>query len=141
MHRQKCICESLYVDGHVTDASQGLLEIIRTATDDVKADTTVMDWISGEFRLYVPDEAVQSLLSVFRRQCVVALESIGDKASGVEDRDGALRAYSIALSLGPPSPNGLLFKWTGLMLLDGSPNETLDAATKVCSTSRSNHRS
>ena len=107
-------------------------------TDDVKADTAVTDWISGEFHIYGPDEAVQSLLSVFRHKCVIALESIGDDASKVENRDEALKAYSTALSLGPPSPNGLLFKWARLMLLHGSPNETLDAATKVCPTSRSN---
>ena len=108
------------------------------ATDDVKADTAAMNWISGEFRLYEPDEAIQSLLSVFRHECVVALECIGDEASKVADRDEELRAYFIALSLGPPSLNGLLFKWARLMLLRGSPNETLDAATEVCSTSRSN---
>ena len=141
MHRQKYTCESLYADGRVTDASQSLLEIMRTATDDVKADTTVMDWISGGFRLYGPDEGVQFLLSVFRRKCVVALESIGDEASKVENRDEALRIYAIALSLGHLSQNGLLFKWARLMLLHGSPNETLDAATNVCSTSHSNHRS
>ena len=134
------MCESLYADGRVAGASQSLLEIIRTATDDVKADTTVMDWISGEYRLYRPDEAVQSLLSVFRPKCVVALESIGDEEK-VENRDEALRAYSIALSLGPPSPDGLLSKWARMMLLHGSPNETFDTATKVCSTSRSHHGS
>ena len=107
-------------------------------TDDVKADTAVTDRISGEFHIYGPDEAVQSLLSVFRHKCVIALESIGDDASKVENRDKALEAYSTALSLGPPSPNGLLFKWARLMLLPGSPNDTLDAATKVCPTSRSN---
>ena len=141
MHRQKYICESLYADGRVTDASQSLLEIIRTATDGVKADTTVTDWISGELYLYGPDEAVQSLVSVFRHKCVVALETIGDEASKVENRDEALRVYSIALSLGPPSPKDLFFKWVWLMLLHGSPNETLNATTDVCSTSHSNHGS
>ena len=86
-------------------------------------------------------KAVQPLVSVFKQRCVVALESIGDEASKVENRDQALRAYSIAFSLGPPSPNDLLFKWARLMLVHGSPNKTLDAASKVCSTSRSNHRS
>ena len=138
VHQQKYICESLYADGHVMDASQSLLEIMRTATDDVKPDTTVMDWISGEFRLCGPDKAIQSLLSVFKRKCVVALESIGDEALRAENYDEGLRAYSIALSTSPPSPGGLLFKWARLMLLHGSPNEILDAATKVCSTLRSN---
>ena len=62
MHRQKRQCETLYADGHVIDAAQLLLRIVRTATDGVKADATIMDWISGEFRLHQPDETVQSLL-------------------------------------------------------------------------------
>ena len=62
MHRQKRQCETLYADGHVIDAAQLLLRIVRTATDDVKADATIMDWISGEFRLHQPDVTVQSLL-------------------------------------------------------------------------------
>ena len=86
-------------------------------------------------------KVIHPLVSVFKQRCVVALESIGDEASKVENRDQALRAYSVALSLGPPSPNDLLSKWARLMLVHGSPNKTLDAATKVCSTSRSNHRS
>ena len=141
VHQQKYICESLYADGRVTDAAQSLLGITRTATEDVKADTAVMDWISCAFHLYGPDEAVQSSLSVFGRKCVVALENIGDEASKVESHDEGLRVYSIALSLGLPSSNGLLFKWIRLMLVHGSPNETLDAANKVCSMSRSTHGS
>ena len=132
------MCESLYADSRVTDTTRSLLEIMRTTTDVVKADTATMDWISSEFRLEGPDEVVQLLLSVFRHECVVALESIGDEASKVENHDEGLRAYSIGLSLSPPCPNGLLFKWVRLMLLHGSPKETLDAATKVCSTSCSN---
>ena len=141
VHRQKYTCESLYAEGRVTEASQSLLEIMRMATDDAKADTTVMDWISGEFRLYGPHEGVQFLLSVFRHKCVVALESIGDEASKAENRDEALRVYSIALSLGPPSPKDLLSKWAWLMLLHGSPKETLETATNVCSASHSDHGS
>ena len=86
-------------------------------------------------------KAVQPLVSVFKQRCVVALESIGDEASKVDNRDEALRAYSVALSLGPPSPNHLLSKWARPMLLHGSPNKTLDAARKVCSTSCFNYGS
>ena len=59
IHQQKYQCEILYADGHVRDAAQLLLEIVRTAADDIKADPTIMDWISGEFRLHQPDETVQ----------------------------------------------------------------------------------
>ena len=62
VHRQKYMCESLYADGHVMDAAQLVLEIVRTATDDVKADATIMDRISGGFCFHQPGETVQSLL-------------------------------------------------------------------------------
>ena len=52
IYMQKYQCETLYADGHVIDAAQLVLEIVRTATDAVKDDTTIMDWISGEFRLH-----------------------------------------------------------------------------------------
>ena len=86
-------------------------------------------------------KVVHPLVSVFKQRCVIALESIGDEASKVDNHDQALRAYSVALSLGPPSPNHLLSKWARLMLLHGSPNKTLDAASKVCSTSCFNYGS
>ena len=44
------------------DAAQLVLEIAGTAIDDVKADATIMDWISGGFRFHQPGEIVQSLL-------------------------------------------------------------------------------
>ena len=62
IHRQKHQCETLYADGHVIDATQLLLRIVRTANDDAEADATIMDWISGEFCLHQSDETVQSLL-------------------------------------------------------------------------------
>ena len=46
-HRQKHQCETLYADGHVIDAAQVLFEIVRTASDEVKADTLIGDWLSG----------------------------------------------------------------------------------------------
>ena len=49
-HRQKHQCETLYADGRIIDAAQVLLEIERTTGDDVKADTLIMDWLSGRFR-------------------------------------------------------------------------------------------
>ena len=61
-HLQKHQCETLYADGRVVDAAQLLLEIVGTASDDVKTDATITDWISGEFRLHQPDETAQSLL-------------------------------------------------------------------------------
>lgn len=59
------------------------------------------------------------------------MEAIGDEASKMRNRDDALAAYSIALSLGPSTPDGLLIKWATIMLLRGPTNETLNAATKV----------
>ena len=48
-HQQKYQCENLYASGRVMDAARILLEIVRTLGGDVKADTIIMEWISGGF--------------------------------------------------------------------------------------------
>ena len=56
----------------------------------------------------------------------------GDEASSTENHDEALAAYFTALLLNPPTPNALLIKWASMVLIRGSANEALTAATKVC---------
>ena len=60
--RQKHQCETMDADDRLMDTAQLVLEIVRTATDDVKADATIMDRISGGFCFHQPGETVQSLL-------------------------------------------------------------------------------
>ena len=59
------------------------------------------------------------------------LEGNGDEASKAEKYDKALAAYSTALSLRPSMSRALLIKWVRLVLVRGSANEALDAASKV----------
>lgn len=101
-HQQKHQCESLYADGHVMDAAQVLLEIARTAGDEVKADEIIMEWLSGEHRLCGSDEVVQSLLSVFTRKCIIALESFGDEASETERQATIVLLTRALSSMDPP---------------------------------------
>ena len=63
----------------------------------------------------------------------MALERLGDEASNTDKRDEAVEAYSTALSLSSSTVNTVLTKWTRMMLLRGSANNALDAASKVCS--------
>ena len=130
-HRQKHQCETLYADGNIIDAVQILLEIVRTASDEVKADTLIGDWLSGEFRYHRSKKSVQFLPSGFTNKCVMTLENIGDEASEINKHDEALAAYSTALFLGPSTLNRVLIKWANTMLLRRSTNEALDIATKV----------
>ena len=58
VHRLRHQCETLHVNGHVVDAARLLLEIGRTTNDDVKADITTTDWLSGEFHYHRWDETV-----------------------------------------------------------------------------------
>ena len=131
VYQQKHQCETLYADGCIMAAAQLFFEIVRTASDSVKVDTIITDWISGEFRFYGSEVIVQFIPLVFTRQCIVALESVGDNASMVGNLDERLKAYSTALSFGPSTPNGLLFKWANTMLLRSSAQEVLDASKKV----------
>lgn len=60
------------------------------------------------------------------------LELIGDQASSTEKHDEALAAYSIALSLGPQTPNHVLVKWASMISIRSSANEVMGAAAEVC---------
>ena len=70
-------------------------------------------------------------MSDFTNRCTSTLEANGDEASKVEKYDEAFAAYSTAVSLSPSTPRTLLSKWARLILVRGSVNEALDAATKV----------
>ena len=48
VHQLKDQCETLYADGHAVDTAQLLLEIVKTASEDVTAGTIIVEWLSGE---------------------------------------------------------------------------------------------
>ncbi|KAI9567156.1 hypothetical protein HD554DRAFT_1030392 [Boletus coccyginus] len=112
-HEQKHTCESFYTQGRIHGAAECLLEIANTVDDDVRANQLIMDWITD-----------------FTHRCITALERVGDEASNVGEQDEAVAAYSTALSLSPLSPNAVLIKWAGAMLIRGSPDEALSASAK-----------
>jgi len=62
----------------------------------------------------------------------MTLERVGDEASNAGKRDEAAAAYSTALSLGPLTPNALLMKWAGVIMIRDSVDEALRAASSVC---------
>lgn len=130
-HQQKHKCEILYADGNVNDAARLLLDFMKTACEDAKADTIIMDWLSSRFLHYGSGEAVQSLLLGFTNKCMIALERIADDALKIKHHDEVLATYATVLTLGPSTPTSLLMKWAGAMLLRSSTSEMLDVATKV----------
>ena len=77
-----------------------------------------MSWITGELTSCRPRGRAfkNHLLSEFTPRCVAALE----------------QAYSSALSPSPPTLRSVLMKWTSRMLLTGSVDEILSAASNVC---------
>lgn len=79
-----------------------------------------MSWITGELTSYRSRGRAfkHHLLSEFTPGCVAALE----------------QAYSTALSPSPPTSRFVLMKWTRTMLLTGSADEILSAASNVCFT-------
>ncbi|KAH0831376.1 hypothetical protein J3R83DRAFT_14039 [Lanmaoa asiatica] len=66
----------------------------------------------------------------FTNQCIFTLEITGDEALSSGKHDEALTAYSTALLLSSSTPNTLLSKWASTVLMCGSANEALSAATK-----------
>lgn len=139
-HEQKHQCEALYAAGNTKDAAESLCKFVDATSDEVKTNKLIMDWISGEFwYLWLEWLCIELLLSEFTKRCVAKLQRIGDAASNAKKDDEAIAAYSTALSLS--SPKSVLVKWVNMLLMHGSVNEALNAATKVpFPISYSNHR-
>ena len=79
-------------------------------------------------------------LSDFRRRSFNILEDLGDTAADAQRYDEALSHYTTALSLGPPSPQGILIKRNKAYMAIGSWKQALEDADKVCRfTVRFNH--
>ncbi|KAI5986042.1 hypothetical protein F5J12DRAFT_898845 [Pisolithus orientalis] len=87
---QQCLCETLYAEERTADATEILLNIIRTSD---KERNPIADWISA-----------------FTKKCAATLERIGDNASRSSKHHEAITQYSAALSLSPQSPAKLLIK-------------------------------
>ena len=133
-HEQKDTCEALFSNSRIIDATVSFLQITNTVSEEVKANTPIMDWITNESRCCTLGQRFQALLLEFKSQCILTSEILGDNASNTEQQHGAASAYSTALSLGFSTPNTLLTKWARMALIRNSVNEALSATTKVCST-------
>ncbi|KAI6045486.1 hypothetical protein EDC04DRAFT_2598785 [Pisolithus marmoratus] len=92
---QQRLCETLYAEERTTEAVEILLNIIRTSDEDVRGSKETSDWITD-----------------FTKKCATRLEDVGDEVPRSVEHDNGLPQYSTALSLGPPSPAGLLIKWS-----------------------------
>jgi len=104
-------CESLYAQDRIQDAVECLLELVNSVNDDVRANKFIVDSLTGGF---------------WRRALA------GDEAANARKPEEAVAAYSTALSLSPLTPNAVLIKWAGAVLIRGSLDEALSASAKVC---------
>ncbi|KAI6004539.1 hypothetical protein F5J12DRAFT_913667 [Pisolithus orientalis] len=87
---QQRLCETLYAGERTAEATEILLNIIRTSD---KERNPIAGWISD-----------------FTQKCAVTLEHAGDDAFGSSEHDEAIAQYSAVLSLSPQSPARLLIK-------------------------------
>ena len=72
------------------------------------------------------------VLSDFRQRAAEKLEDLGDTAAAVQQYDKAISLYTIALSLKPRSPQGILVKRSKMYMTAGSWEQALDDANQVC---------
>ena len=71
-------------------------------------------------------------LSGFKSRCCEQLESLGDIAIGVRQRDEAISQYSAALSLNPTTPQVLLVQRRKTRAVAGIWGNTLNDANEAC---------
>ncbi|KIO02162.1 hypothetical protein M404DRAFT_960973 [Pisolithus tinctorius Marx 270] len=108
---QQRLCEALYAEGHTAEATEILLNIIRTSDKDKKA---IVDWIAD-----------------FTQKCAVTLEHVGDSAFGSSKHDDAIAQYTAALSLSPASPTSLFIKRSRARAAKGLWEEALQDVNEV----------
>lgn len=131
-HGHKHRCEILYVQGHVNDTAESLIEMRNTARESARSHKLIDDWYPGTFQYRTFHESIQFPPSEFTHRCVSTLERTGDEASKVKNHEKAIVAYSTALSLSHSTPKtNILIKWASAMLTRSSPNEALGAAARV----------
>jgi hypothetical protein len=124
-------CESLYGEGRIYDVAESLLAIANTIGEDIGADKSIADRLSGALQRRTLKKSIQRQLSEFMHRCATKLERVGDKALNAKKQDEAVSAYSTALSLSSSIPDTVLVKWATMMLKGGSAHEALSAAAKV----------
>ncbi|KAI6015351.1 hypothetical protein F5J12DRAFT_527514 [Pisolithus orientalis] len=87
---QKHLCETLYAEGRAAEATEILLNTIRTSNEQIQASKETADWVAD-----------------FAKRCATTLEHDGDEAFGSAKHDDTITQYSAML---PSSPAGLFIK-------------------------------
>ena len=72
-----------------------------------------------------------TVLSDFRQRAAEKLEDLGDTAAAAQRYDEATSLYTIALSLKPCSPQGILVKRSKMYMAVRSWDQALDDANQV----------
>ena len=91
------------------------------------------EWIHGE-RMCIPHlycHLSDNIPSGFKRRLSQKLEDLGDAAMRARRHDDAISKYSLALSLDPTSPQGLLIKRSKAYVSKGVWENGLQDADKV----------
>ncbi|KAI6142676.1 hypothetical protein BKA82DRAFT_738636 [Pisolithus tinctorius] len=109
---QQRLCETLCAEGRTAEATEILLNIIRTSDKERNA---IVGWIAD-----------------FTQKCAATLERLGDDVFGSSRHDNAITQYSAALSPSPPSPTSLLIKRSRTRATKGLWEEALRDTNEVC---------
>ncbi|KAF8546581.1 hypothetical protein OG21DRAFT_1102783 [Imleria badia] len=104
-------CEALYAVGRTRDAAECFHQMISELGEET--------YLHGEW------------IDDFRQRSSKKFEHLGDAAVNARGYDEAIFHYTTALSLNPPSPQGMLVKRSKAFLATGSWRQALDDANQV----------
>ncbi|KAI6094201.1 hypothetical protein F5141DRAFT_1070226 [Pisolithus sp. B1] len=111
---QQRICEILYAEQRTAEAVETFLSVARTSEEEIQGNHAIVDWIAD-----------------FTKKCATTLERVGDEAFRSVNYDDAITQCSAALSLGSPSPTGLLIKRSRARAAKGLWEDALRDANKA----------
>jgi hypothetical protein len=128
----RTICEQLDTLDRITDATECFHQMTNELGEGENVHVTEAEWIHGE-RLCIPRwycHLCDIFLSGFRRHLSRKLEDLGDAAIVAQRHNEAISEYSLALSLDPTSPQGLI-KRSKAYVAKGLWGNGLEDADKV----------
>ena len=124
----QAICNVLEQDGRIMEA----IECFHHMTRELRAEmNTHRDWALGQWLHILCRSRLRIILLDFRQRSSKNLVHFGDTALDSQRHDEAVSNYTTALSLDPPSPQGILIKRSKAYLAAGSWKQALDDSNQV----------
>lgn len=128
---QQGLCEALYAADRIKDVVECFRRMLDEFGEKMNPHDEHLKWALGEWSHNTSPSLHKHFSSDFRQRSANRLEHLADAATDAQRYDEAISHYTIALSLDPPSTQGILTKRTKAFVAIGSWKLALDDVNQV----------